>query len=110
MHQMRSSTSSFSLRLAVFVATLLVAACLLELYCRTSKRFDNEQTVYIRTVSADRSANAVFGDSHVGLTSMIDGYGFFGQAGQQPRELLNLVHFLYDNRQPGKVIVEAAPQ
>lgn len=107
---MRSSTSSFSLRLAVFVGTLVLAACLLELYCRTSKRFDNEQTIYIRTVSADRSANAVFGDSHVGLTPMIEGYGFFGQAGQQPQEFLNLVHFLYDNRQPGKVIVEAAPQ
>ena len=110
MNQMRSSTSSFSLRLAIFVGTLLLAACLLELYCRTSKRFDNEQTVYIRTISADRSANAVFGDSHVGLASMIEGYGFFGQAGQQPQEFLNLVHFLYDNRQPGKVIVEAAPQ
>jgi hypothetical protein len=110
MSQMRSSTSSFSLRLAIFVGTLLLAACLLELYCRTSKRFDNEQTVYIRTISTDRSANAVFGDSHVGLASMIEGYGFFGQAGQQPQEFLNLVHFLYDNRQPGKVIVEAAPQ
>jgi hypothetical protein len=110
MNQMRSSTSSFSLRLIAFVGTILVAACLLEVYCRTSKRFDNEQTIYIRTIAADRSRNAVFGDSHVGLAPMIEGYGFLGQAGQQPHELLNLVHFLYDYRQPGKVIVEAAPQ
>jgi hypothetical protein len=107
---MPSSTFSFSLRLAAFVGTILVAACLLEIYCRTSKRFDNEQTIIIRTITADRSRNAVFGDSHVGLTSMIESYGFFGLAGQQPQELLNLVHFLFDDRQPGKVIVEAAPQ
>lgn len=110
MSQMRSSTSSFSLRLAAFVGTILVAACLLEVYCRTSKRFDNEQTIIIRTIAADHSRNAVFGDSHVGLTSMIEGYGFFGLAGQQPQEFLNLVHFLFDSRQPGKIIVEAAPQ
>ena len=107
---MHSSTSSFSLRLAAFVGTILVAACLLEVYCRTSRRFDNEQTIIIRTIAADRSRNAVFGDSHVGFTPMIEGYGFFGLAGQQPQELLNLVHFLFDDRQPGKVIVEAAPQ
>ena len=107
---MRSSTSSFSLRLAAFVGTILVAACLLEIYCRTSKRFDNEQTIIIRAIAADRSRNAVFGDSHVGFTPMIEGYGFFGLAGQQPQEFLNLVHFLFDDRQPGKVIVEAAPQ
>ena len=110
MSQMPSSTSSFSLRLAAFVGTILVAACLLEIYCRTSKRFDNEQTITVRTIATDRSRNAVFGDSHVGLTPMIEGYGFFGVAGQQPQELLNLVHFLFDDRQPGKVIVEAAPQ
>lgn len=107
---MHSSTSSFSLRLAAFIGTILVAACLLEVYCRTSKRFDNEQTIIIRAIAADRSRNAVFGDSHVGFTPMIEGYGFFGLAGQQPQELLNLVHFLFDDRQPGKVIVEAAPQ
>ena len=110
MSQMPSSTSSFNLRLAAFVGTLLVAACLLEIYCRTSTRFDNEQTMYVRTIAADRSRNAVFGDSHVGLAPMIESYAFFGQAGQQPQELLNLVHFLFDNRQPGKIIVEAAPQ
>ncbi len=110
MSQTPLSTSSFSLRLAAFLGTMLVAACLLEVYCRASKRFNNEQTIYVRAISADRSPNAVFGDSHVGLTSMIEGYGFFGQAGQQPQEFLNLVHFLYDNRKPGKVIVEAAPQ
>jgi hypothetical protein len=107
---MRSSTSSFSLRLTAFVGTILVAACLLEIYCRTSKRFDNEQTIIIRAIAADHSRNAVFGDSHVGFTPMIESYGFFGLAGQQPQELLNLVHFLFDDRQPGKVIVEAAPQ
>jgi hypothetical protein len=107
---MRSSTSSFSLRLAAFVGTILVAACLLEIYCRISRRFDNEQTIIIRTIAADRSRNAVFGDSHVGFTPMIEGYGFFGLAGQQPHELLNLVHFLFDDRQPGRIIVEAAPQ
>jgi hypothetical protein len=41
---------------------------------------------------------------------MLESYGFFGVAGQQPQELLNLVRFLFDGRQPGKVIVEAAPQ
>jgi hypothetical protein len=108
---MPSSTSSFSLRLAAFVGTILVAACLLEVYCRISRRFEGgDQFTYVRTIIADRSANAVLGDSHVGLSPMIDGYTFLGWAGQQPQELLNLVHFLYDNRQPGKVIVEAAPQ
>src|SRR6266496_195623 len=102
MNQMPSSTSSFSLRLAAFVGTILVAACLLEVYCRTSKRFDGgEQFVYVRTITADRSRNAVFGDSHVGLAPMIEGYSFFGQAGQQPQELLKLVHSFFDNRQPG---------
>src|SRR5262245_53013740 len=105
MHQMRSSTFSSSLRIVAFVGTLVLAAGLVELYCRTSKRFDNEQTMYIRAVRVDQSANAVFGDSHVGLASMIDGYSFFGQAGQQPQEFLDLVHFLYDDRKPGKVIV-----
>ena len=111
MSQMPSSTSSFSLRLAAFLGTILVAACLLEIYCRTSRRFDGgDQFIYVRTIAATRSANTVLGDSHVGLSPMIDGYAFLGWAGQQPQELLNLVHFLYDNRQPGKVIVEAAPQ
>jgi hypothetical protein len=110
MNQMPSSTSSFNLRLAAFLGAILVSGCLLESYCRISTRFNDDHFVYVRTVTAANARNAVFGDSHVGLTPMIEGYAFLGQAAQQPQELLNLVHFLYDNRQPGRVILEAAPQ
>src|SRR5262249_37754929 len=67
-------------------------------------------TDFIRALSANRLANGVFGDSHVSRTSMIEGYGFFGEMGQQPNEFFILVQFLYKNRSPGKIIVEAAPQ
>lgn len=110
MNLMPSFIFSFNFKVTAFLAALLISGVLLEAYCRSSTRFNNDQFVYVRTVTAVDAPNAVFGDSHVGLTSMISGFAFLGQAGQQPKELLNLVHFLYNEKQPGKIIVEAAPQ
>lgn len=110
MNRAPSSTSNFNVSFAAFILAVLISVCLLEIYCRASKRFDAFEFAYIRTITTVDAHNAVLGDSHVGLTPMIEGYSFLGQAGQQPRELLNLVHYLYGNRPPGMIIVEAAPQ
>jgi len=107
---MRSSTSSFSLRVAAFVAVLLVTAGLLEVYCRTSKRFSDYSYHYIKLLTEIDPRDAILGDSHVGVSQLMPGYAFLGQPGQQPAELLRLVHHLYDRRPPRRVIVQAAPQ
>lgn len=107
---MRSSTSSFSLRLFTFVGVLLLSACLIEVYCRYSPKFNDQRSQYLSLVSQADARNAVFGDSHVGQSSHIPGYAFLGTAGQQPEELLLLVHHLYRDRAPVKVIMEASPQ
>ena len=104
-------SSTFSFRLATFVGTLILTACLTEVYARSSSRFEGYRYEYLRAVhSADPSKYADLGDSHVGLTSRIAGYAFLGQNGQQPEELLALVKHLYKKTAPARVILEASPQ
>jgi len=107
---MRLSISSFSLRIAIFAGVFLGSATFLEAYCRLSNRFNDYGFSYLREVAKADATNAVFGDSHVGLTSFIPRYAFLGQAGQQPDEFLLLARTLYANRRPERVIVEASPQ
>lgn len=107
---MRLSTSSFRLRLLVFVGVLVVSAAFLEVYCRVSSRFNDSSFSYLRMIAEVDASNAVLGDSHVGNTSHIPHYAFLGQPGQQPGELLLLVRSLYLHRRPERVIVEASPQ
>ena len=107
---MRSSISSFSLRLSIFVAVLIASAAFLEGYCRLSNRFKDSSFSYLRMIAEVDASKAVLGDLHVGLTSYIPHYAFLGQVGQQPGELLLLVRSLYAHRRPERVIVEAAPQ
>lgn len=107
---MRLSISNFELRLSIFVSVLIASGIFLEAYCRLSNRFNDFALVYLRTIAEVDASNAVFGDSHVGLTPYIANYAFLGQLGQQPKELLLLVHSLYAQRQPKRVIVEASPQ
>lgn len=107
---MRLSTSSFSLRLGIFIGVLLVSFVFMEVYCRLSSRFSGMPFSYFNAIATADPSNAVFGDSHVGQVSYIPGYAFLGQAGQQPKELLLLVRSLYAHRHPIRVIVEASPQ
>lgn len=107
---MRLSISSFKLRLSIFVGVLIASGIFLEAYCRLSNRFNDFTFSYLRTIAEVDASKAVFGDSHVGLTSYIANYAFLGQPGQQPKELLLLVRALYAQRRPERVIVEASPQ
>jgi hypothetical protein len=107
---MRLSISNFSLRLSVFVGVLIASVIFVEAYCRLSKRFNDFSFSYLRMIAEVDAGKAVFGDSHVGLTSYIPHYAFLGEPGQQPKELLLLVRSLYAHRRPERVIVEASPQ
>ncbi|WP_314963888.1 hypothetical protein [Bradyrhizobium cosmicum] len=107
---MRSSTSSFSVRLTAFVVVLVAVAGLSEAYCRYSKKFSDFSFYYIKLLTAVDTRNAILGDSHVGVSQLMPGYAMLGQPGQQPAELLRLVHYLYDQKAPQRVIVQAAPQ
>jgi hypothetical protein len=82
----------------------------LEIYCRWSPRFNAYQQTYVKQVVLANARNAVFGDSHVGQTSYLEGFDFLGEAGQKPEELLRLVRFLYTFTQPDHVILEMDPQ
>lgn len=107
---MRSFISSFRFRFAAFVAILVATAVMSEIYCRSSKRFLDFSFYYIKLIKDVDAGQSVLGDSHVGWTQHIPGYAFLGQPGQQPEELLLLVHYLYDGSAPRKVILEASPQ
>ena len=107
---MRSSISSFSIRVAAFVSILVAIAALSEVYCRTSKQFSDFSFYYIKYLTTVDATQSVLGDSQVGLAQQMPGYAFLGQPGQQPAELLLLVHYLYDRSAPRRIIVQASPQ
>ena len=107
---MRSFISSFSVRVAAFVSILVATMAMSEVYCRYSSRFSDFSFYYIRYLTTVDATQAVLGDSHVGLEQLMPGYAFLGQPGQQPAELLLLVHYLYDRTPPHRVILEASPQ
>jgi hypothetical protein len=107
---MRLSISNFKQGLWIFLGVLIASGIFLEAYCRLSNRFNDSTFSYLRTIAEVDASKAVFGDSHVGLTSYIPNYVFLGQPGQQPKELLLLVRSLYAQRRPERVIVEASPQ
>jgi hypothetical protein len=107
---MRLSISSFSVRVAAFVSILVATMAMSEVYCRYSSRFSDFSFYYIRHLTTVDATQAVLGDSHVGLEQLMPGYAFLGQPGQQPAELLLLVHYLYDRAPPRRVILEASPQ
>src|ERR1700722_15625453 len=107
---MRSSISSFSIRVAAFVTILVATAAFSEVYCRYSSHFSGFSFYYIKFLTTVDATQSVLGDSHVGLEQQIPGYAFLGQPGQQPAELLLLVHHLYDRSPPRRVILEASPQ
>lgn len=107
---MRSFTSSFKFRVAAFVAILVATMAMSEIYCRWSRQFSDFSFSYIKLLMEADATQSVLGDSHVGWKQHIPGYAFLGQPGQQPEELLHLVHYLYDRLPPGKVILEASPQ
>jgi hypothetical protein len=107
---MRLSISSFRIRVAAFVTMLLATAAISEIYCRWSNQFSDFSFYYIKFLTSVDAAQSVLGDSHVGLAQRMPGYAFLGQPGQQPKELLLLVHYLYDRSPPRRVILEASPQ
>jgi hypothetical protein len=96
--------------LATIVALVALTVIGLEIYCRSSPRFNAYHQVYVKQVALADPHNAVFGDSHVGQISYLKGFDFFGQAGQKPEELLRLVRFLYTFNRPNYIILEMAPQ
>jgi hypothetical protein len=107
---MRSFISSFSVRVAAFVIIIVAAAVMSEVYCRRSKHFVDFEFQYVKLVTTADATQSILGDSHVGWVPRMPGYAFLGQAGQQPSELLRLVHYLYDGSPPRRVIVQASPQ
>jgi hypothetical protein len=107
---MRLSISSFSVRVAAFVSILVAITAISEVYCRYSNRFSGFSFYYIKFLTSVNASQSVLGDSHVGLEQVMPDYAFLGQPGQQPAELLLLVHYLYDRAPPRRVILEASPQ
>ena len=107
---MRSSIFSFRARAAVFFMVLLAAIAFGEAYCRSSKQFSDFSFYYIKLLTTVDARQAILGDSHVGVAQRMSGYAFLGQPGQQPAELLRLVHYLYDKKSPRRVILQASPQ
>jgi hypothetical protein len=107
---MRLSISSFKIRVAAFVIILVATGAISEVYCRWSKQFSDYSFYYIRFLTTVDATQSVLGDSHIGLGQWMPGYAFLGQPGQQPEELLLLVHYLYDRSPPRRVILEASPQ
>jgi hypothetical protein len=107
---MRSSISSSSIRVAAFVAILVAAAALSEVYCRYSKHFSDFSFYYVKFLTTVDAPQSVLGDSQVGLAQQMLDYTFLGQPGQQPAELLLLVHYLYDRSPPRRVILQASQQ
>jgi hypothetical protein len=94
----------------MFVAILVATMAMSEVYCRWSSRFSDFSFYYIKLIKNVDATQSVLGDSHVGWTDHMPGYAFLGQPGQQPEELLLLVHYLYDRLPPRRVILEASPQ
>jgi hypothetical protein len=107
---MRSSISSFSVRIAAFVMILVASAALSEVYCRYSNRFSDFSFYYLKFLTTVDATQSVLGDSQVGLAQLMPGYAFLGQPGQQLAELLLLAHHLYDRSPPRRVILQASPQ
>jgi hypothetical protein len=107
---MRSYTSSFRTRVAAFIAVLLATVAGTEVYCRWSTQFSDFSFYYIKFLTTVDASQSILGDSQVGLAQRMPPYAFLGQPGQQPKELLLLVHYLYDHAPPRRVILEASPQ
>jgi hypothetical protein len=107
---MRLSISSFSIRVAAFVSTFVATMAICEVYCRYSNQFSGFSFYYVKFLTTVDTRQVVLGDSQVGLAQHMPGYTFLGQPGQQPAELLLLVHYLFDHSPPRKVILQASPQ
>ena len=107
---MRSYTFSFKTRVAAFIAVLFATVAGSEVYCRWSSQFSDFSFYYIKFLMTVDASQSILGDSHVGLAQRMPPYAFLGQPGQQPKELLLLVHYLYDRAVPRRVILEASPQ
>jgi hypothetical protein len=59
--------------LATIVAIVALTVIGLEIYCRSSPRFNAYHQVYVKQVALADPHNAVFGDSHVGQISYLQG-------------------------------------
>ena len=107
---MPSSTSSFNVKVSVFVGTLVIAFLALAAYCQFSPFFTRVEHNGIKRYSTLSGKNAAFGDSQIGESEKIPGFDFFGPGGLQSAEFNRLVHYIYATTTPEKIIVELAPQ
>lgn len=110
---MPSYTFSFRVRAFVFGALVIVSAAAIELYCRSSPRFNNEGSPYaelMNLISSPPTDRVALGDSHIARVSHLPGFKFLGMDGQKPEELLLLVERLTSSGKLKAVILEASPQ
>lgn len=103
-------TSSFSIKVAAFVGLLIAAFVGAELYAREALYVRSSEMFNLRRFTSNDPGNGVFGDSQIGSEPYIDGYSFYGTAGQQPSETLRLLKYIYVSDRPNKIILEMAPQ
>lgn len=107
---MRSSTSSFRAKVALFTGIAAAAFVAAELFCRAPNFMTSTPQQTIRLLVTADTTNAAFGDSQIGNASQIPGFTFIGPGGMQASELLRATRYAYARKRPGKVIVELVPQ